>query len=68
MQISNKAIEMITGNHRILGRLCSQFDRHMKTIENWIDSKDIRLTTPNAVKIIKEETGLNESEILDPEN
>jgi hypothetical protein len=43
------------------------FDRGQNTIENWMASKDIRLTTPTAVVIIKEETGLTDAEILEEE-
>jgi hypothetical protein len=41
------------------------FDRGQNTIENWMASKDIRLTTPTAVQIIREETGLQNEEILE---
>lgn len=67
MQISDVAIEEIKGNNKALGRLCVSFDKHMKTIELWLSQKDIRLTTPNAVDIIKAETGLTEEEILVPD-
>jgi hypothetical protein len=67
MQISDKAAGMIKGNNRLIGRLMIAFDRHSKSIEDWAESRDIRLTTPTAVQIFKEETGLAESEILEPD-
>jgi hypothetical protein len=67
MIVSDKAIEMIKGNNKLMGRLMIAFDRGQNTIENWMASKDIRLTTPTAVQIIKEETGLTEQEILEKE-
>lgn len=65
MTISDKAIESIKGNNRLMGRLMIAFDRGQNTIENWMAAKDIRLTTPTAVEIIREETDLPESEILE---
>lgn len=65
--ISDKAIVQIRGNNRLLGRLMVAFDRRQNTIENWCTSKDVRLTTPTAVQIIKEETELLESDILEEE-
>jgi hypothetical protein len=65
MTVTDKAIEGIKGNNKLMGRLMIAFDRGQNTIENWMASKDIRLTTPTAVQIIKEETGLTEKEILE---
>jgi hypothetical protein len=65
MIVSDKAIELIKGNNKLMGRLMIAFDRGQNTIENWMASKDIRLTTPTAVQILKEETGLTEEEILE---
>lgn len=65
MTVTDKAIEGIKGNNRLMGRLMIAFDRGQNTIENWMASKDIRLTTPTAVQIIKEEAGLTIEEILE---
>lgn len=65
MIVSDKAIEMIKGNNKLMGRLMIAFDRGQNTIENWMVAKDIRLTTPTAVQILKEETGLTDNEILE---
>jgi hypothetical protein len=64
MTISDKAIESIKKNNRLIGRLMIAFNRGQNTIENWMKDKDVRFTTPQAVQIIKEESGLNEDEIL----
>lgn len=64
MQISDAAIEAIRTSNACMGRLMGAFNRREKSIENWLESKDIRLTTPSAVQIIKEETGLSDIEIL----
>ena len=62
--ISNKAQTKLTGNQRAIGRLMVLFNVHSKTIERWIEGKDIRLTTPQALEIIKEETDLKEDHVL----
>lgn len=50
-----------------MGRLMIAFDRGQNTIENWMASKDVRLTTPLAVQIIKDESDLANDEILEEE-
>lgn len=63
--ISNKAVKKMTGNQRLIGRFMVLFNKSSKTIERWIEDRDIRFTTPQAVIIIKEETGLTDSQILE---
>ena len=67
MQISDKAVEAIRSNNTLMGKLMGAFDRGENTIQNWInaDPRDIRLTTPLAVQIIREETGMTDAEILE---
>ncbi len=67
MVISDRAIREIKGNNRLIARLMIAFDRSQNTIENWMASKDVRLTTPTAVQIITEESKLSEAEILEIE-
>lgn len=62
--ISNKAQNKLSGNRRAIGKLMVLFNVHSVTIERWIESKDVRLTTPQALEIIKEETELNEDHLL----
>lgn len=62
--ISDKAIAAIKGNNRLIAKLMMGFDRGQNTIENWLISKDVRLTTPIAVQAIMEESDLAENEIL----
>lgn len=65
IQITDKALDSIRTNNTIIGRLMGAFDKKCSaTIENWINRRDVRLTTPTAVQIISEETGLSSSEIL----
>lgn len=63
--ISNEAAEKIKSNQRAIGRLMALFNKSSFTIVRWIDDKDMRLTMSLALLIIKEETGLSESEILE---
>ena len=65
MTISDRAISSIKSNNKLMGRLMGAFNRGQNTIENWLASKDVRLTTPTAVQIITEEAGLSENEILE---
>lgn len=65
--ISQKAIDKCTGNNRVIGALMVHFDRHYETIKRWILAKDECLTTPKVLQVIREETGLTDSEILEEE-
>lgn len=63
--ISEKAIAEIKKNNPLIGKLMGAFNKGQATIENWLNKKDIRLTTPLAVEIISEGTGLSDTEILE---
>jgi len=65
MTITDIAIERIKTNIRCIHALGYEFQRGDKTINAWLDGKNIVLTTPTAVEIIKKETGLTDSEILE---
>lgn len=62
--ISHKAAKKLKGNQKAIGRLMALFNKSSFTIERWIDNKDVRLITPQALEIIKEETDLIEDHIL----
>lgn len=65
IQITDSAISKAKASNQIMGKLMAEFDKGQKTIENWLAAKDVRLTTPAAVAIIREESGLDDSEILE---
>lgn len=65
--ISQKAVEKCIDNNRVIGGLMVIFDRHYETIRRWIKAKDDCLTTPKVLQVIREETGLTDSEILEEE-
>lgn len=63
-EISQKAIDACKGNMKVTGRLMALFNKHQYTIERWYESKSALLTTPDALKIILEETGLAKEKVL----
>lgn len=67
MTISDKAIEAIKNSNKLIAALMTAFDRGQNTIEIWMNKKDVRLTTPTAVKLIMEHSELTEMEILEAE-
>jgi hypothetical protein len=65
LKISAKALKMILeGNTRAF--LCAALDVSYHTMNRWIrdNEPDSRLTTISALKVIEEQTGLKQSEIL----
>jgi hypothetical protein len=66
-KITNKTVQKLKGNQVAIGRLMALFNRSAFSINRWIEDKDVRLTTPQAIQIISEETGLGEDKILEPE-
>lgn len=65
--ITQKTIDRCLSNNRVIGRLMVHFDRHSETIKRWLLDKDERLSTPKPLQVIREETGLTDSEILEEE-
>lgn len=63
--ISEKAAQSISSNQVVIGRLMALFNKSSFTINRWIAAKNAYLTTPGAVEIIRQETGLSEGEILE---
>lgn len=56
-------------NHkRAKNRLASELDKSSYTIERWIRDNDESLTLAASLRIIREELGLTDSEILQEEN
>lgn len=63
--LTKNSIEQIKKNKRCRNRLAYELDINPRTLETWISKNDIMLTTDLALKIIREETGLRKSEILE---
>ena len=62
--ISDLAISRIKGNNIIMGKLMIAFNKGERTMQQWMERRDIKLTTIMAINIIKAETGLTEDEII----
>lgn len=63
--ISTEVKDLIRADQRIIGRLMALFNKSSFTIIRWIEDRDPRLTTPGALHIISEVTGLSDEQILD---
>ena len=64
VRISKQAIVKSKKNYRLFARLMMLFNVHQKTIEVWINTNDVRMTTPDAVRIMMEELELTREELL----
>lgn len=62
--ISDKAAQSVKGNNYAVARLMAHFNRTEQSIHNWLAAKNQKLALPEVVRIISEETGLQEEEIL----
>lgn len=69
MIIKQEVIDNIKEDKRLKAQLCAVFNKHFGTVERWINMNidNGPLTTTAAMKIIKEETGLSEEQILEQE-
>lgn len=65
MTIKTEVLEQLKKNVRLKAKLAYEFEKHGATINRWIENNDPMLTTVAALRIIKEETGLKKSDILD---
>jgi NAD kinase len=65
MKLTQKAIDAIKKNKRARARLQLDLDKSEYTINKYIAENDIMLTTAQALKVIREETGLDDSEVLE---
>lgn len=67
MKLTKKAKKAINDSTRLKNRLAIEFDCSVFTIKRWLDNDDVRLTAPSSTAIIKSETLLPESQILEAE-
>lgn len=67
MKITTTAIAAMKKNLRLRNRLALEMDKSAQTIERWIDVNESNgdLTTIKAIQVIREETGLADTEILE---
>lgn len=64
MTITQAAIDKLKEDRNTLNELAVLFRKSEITMRRWLDKKDSRLTTIDAIKFIKEKTGLTQSQIL----
>lgn len=65
MRLTNKAIQELRSNMRLRNRLALELDKSHSTLNRWISDNDDNLTKAAALVIIREETGLDDSQILE---
>lgn len=63
--LSGKAIEEVKKNTRLKTRLALAMDVSVYTIDRWLKDNSDDLTKAASLQVIKEETGLDDSEILE---
>ena len=68
MKLKQAAIDRIKVNTRIKNLLALALDRSVYTVTRWIEDNDDNLTKAAALKIIREETGLSDEDILEMES
>lgn len=65
MRISDKALNAIKESTRLKNLLALAMDCSVYTIDRWIKEGGDNLTKATALKIIREETGLSDSDLLE---
>lgn len=65
MRIKKEVLKKIADHPGIRGRLCATLNKSYPTIQRWVEDNDEGLTMAAAVKIIREELGLTDSQILE---
>lgn len=67
MRIKKKVLEKMDGNDALVVRLVRELEVSYPTIRRWIVNNDDNLTKAAAMKIIREELDLTDSQILEEE-
>jgi hypothetical protein len=62
--IKQEVLEKLKNSQKARARLAYEFNKHIATIDRWIDSNSLMLTTKQALLAISEELELKEKEIL----
>lgn len=67
MRLKKNIIEELRRNPGIRGRLCADLGKSYPTVQRWVEENHTMLTTAAALRIISEEMGLTNDEILEEE-
>lgn len=65
MKLTQKALEAVRTNKRLRARLALALDKSDFSVQRWIKENSEMLTMAASLKVIREETGLNDEEILE---
>jgi hypothetical protein len=65
MKLTDKAKAAIKENTRLKNLLALEFKCSVFTIQRWIEIGEVRLLAPPSTRLIKEETGLTDAQILE---
>ncbi len=65
MKLQNKAIQELKDNMRLRNRLAFDLNKSPATINRWIIDNDDNLTKAAVLEIIRQETGMVDSQILE---
>jgi hypothetical protein len=67
MKLTQKAIDALKNHKRARARLQLDLNKSEYTINRYIADNDIMLTTATALKVIREETGISDDQLLEIE-
>jgi hypothetical protein len=63
-KIINEAKDLIRSSNVLKGELMAEFNIGERTVINWINRDDLKLTSAKALQIISKHTGMKATEIL----
>lgn len=65
LKLTNFAKKAVKKNKKCRSRLCYEMDKGERTIYKWIELDALDITSAQALKIISEETGIPQEELLE---
>lgn len=65
MRIKPTVLQMIADSQGLRGRLCADLGKSYPTIQKWVEENHDNLTKAAVLKIIREELGLTDEQILE---
>lgn len=64
-RLNSRTLSLMKDNNTLKARLCAEFDKSYDTIQRWINTNDVMLTTIDALKIIYDELGIEMNKALE---
>lgn len=65
MKIKKTVLRKIAENKGLVARICAEMDKSYFTVNRWVNENDDNLTKAAALKLIREELNLTDSQILE---